>query len=73
MEWEATGQLAGGHDIAYRGVSVIEHDGEKVHAFRRDELMEFDVTLQGDRVAGITLSQAVAGKKSTALKRPSAV
>ena len=48
-------------------------DRVKVHAFRRDELMEFDVTLQGDRVPGITLSQAVAGKKSTALKRPSAV
>ena len=48
-------------------------DKVKVHAFRRDELMEFDVTLQGDRVPGITLSQAIAGKKSTALKRPSAV
>lgn len=34
MEWEATGQLQGGHDIAYRGVSVIEHDGQKVQAFR---------------------------------------
>ncbi|MEN3275776.1 MAG: hypothetical protein V7631_1566 [Massilia sp.] len=48
--------------------------GDKVtlHAFRRDELMAFDVTLQGDRVPGITLSQAVAGKKSAALARPSA-
>ncbi|KQQ93581.1 M61 family metallopeptidase [Massilia sp. Leaf139] len=43
-----------------------------VHAFRRDELMAFDVTLQGDRVPGITLSQAVPGKKSSALPRPSA-
>ena len=43
-----------------------------VHAFRRDELMAFDVTLQGDRVPGVTLSQAVAGKKSSALPRPSA-
>lgn len=34
MEWEATGRLAGGHDLAYRGISVIEHDGAKVHAFR---------------------------------------
>lgn len=34
MEWEATGQLTGGHDIAYRGSSVIEHDGQKVQAFR---------------------------------------
>ncbi|VXB57586.1 M61 family metallopeptidase [Massilia sp. 9I] len=48
-------------------------DKVKVHAFRRDELMEFEVTLQGDRVPGITLSQAVAGKKSTALKRPSSI
>jgi predicted metalloprotease with PDZ domain len=48
--------------------------GDKVtlHAFRRDELMSFEVTLQGDRVPGITLSQAVAGKKSSALARPSA-
>jgi len=43
-----------------------------VHAFRRDELMSFDVTLQGDRVPCISLSQAVAGKKSTAIARPSA-
>ena len=34
MEWEATGQLSDGTDIAYRGVSVIEHDGAHVHAFR---------------------------------------
>ena len=34
--------------------------------------MAFDVTLQGDRVPGITLSQAVPGKKSSALPRPSA-
>jgi predicted metalloprotease with PDZ domain len=49
--------------------------GEKVtvHAFRRDELMTFEVTLQGDRVPGITLSQAVAGKKSVVLPRPSSV
>jgi predicted metalloprotease with PDZ domain len=49
--------------------------GETVtmHAFRRDELMTFEVTLQGDRVPGITLSQAAAGnKKPAALTRPSA-
>lgn len=34
MEWEATGKLADGADIAYRGISVIEHDGQKVQAFR---------------------------------------
>jgi len=48
-------------------------DKVTVHAFRRDELMAFDVTLQGDRVPGITLSPAVAGRKSVAIKRPSAV
>jgi predicted metalloprotease with PDZ domain len=47
-------------------------DRVPVHAFRRDELMAFDVTLQGDRVPGITLSPAVAGRKSALLKRPSA-
>jgi predicted metalloprotease with PDZ domain len=49
--------------------------GDKVvvHAFRRDELMAFDVTLQGDRVPGITLAPAVAGKKSVVLPRPSAL
>jgi predicted metalloprotease with PDZ domain len=49
--------------------------GEKVtvHAFRRDELMAFDLTLQGDRVPGITLAPAVAGKKSVAFPRPSAI
>jgi len=48
-------------------------DRVTVHAFRRDELMAFDVTLQGDRVPGIALAQAVAGRKSAAIKRPSAV
>lgn len=48
-------------------------DRVTVHAFRRDELMTFDVTLQSDRVPGIVLSQAVAGRKSAAIKRPSAV
>ena len=48
-------------------------DRVTVHAFRRDELMAFDVTLQGDRVPGVSLAQAVAGRKSAAVKRPSAV
>ncbi|WP_034357812.1 nuclear transport factor 2 family protein [Deinococcus phoenicis] len=34
MEWEATGQLQDGTDIAYRGASVIEHDGQQVGSFR---------------------------------------
>jgi predicted metalloprotease with PDZ domain len=47
-------------------------DTVTVHAFRRDELMAFDVKLQGDRAPGVTLSPAVAGKQSMALRRPSA-
>jgi predicted metalloprotease with PDZ domain len=46
-------------------------DKVTVHAFRRDELMTFDVTLQGDRVPGIALTPAAAGKKATELLRPS--
>ena len=41
-----------------------------VHAFRRDELMTFDVVLQGDRVPGSTL--AAPDKKVKGLLRPSA-
>jgi predicted metalloprotease with PDZ domain len=45
-------------------------DTVAVHAFRRDELMTFDVILQGDRVPGITL--AAPDKKVKGLLRPSA-
>ena len=34
MEWVASGQLKGGHPTEYRGVSLIEHDGQAVTAFR---------------------------------------
>ncbi|MEO7497623.1 MAG: PDZ domain-containing protein [Massilia sp.] len=44
-------------------------DSVQVHVFRRDELMSFDVTLQGDRVPSITLE--VTGDVK-GLKRPSA-
>ena len=44
----------------------------EVHAFRRDELMRFQVVLQGDRAAGITLEVADEGKKSKGAARPSA-
>jgi predicted metalloprotease with PDZ domain len=44
----------------------------EVYAFRRDELMRFDVTLQGERVPGITLALDPAAKKSTGPLRPSA-
>lgn len=44
----------------------------EVHAFRRDELMTFSLTLQGDRVPGITLALDPAAKKSAGPLRPSA-
>jgi predicted metalloprotease with PDZ domain len=48
-------------------------DSVEVHAFRRDELMTFNVVLQGERVPAITLD-VLAGdnKASPQLKRPSA-
>jgi predicted metalloprotease with PDZ domain len=45
----------------------------EVHAFRRDELMRFDVLLQGDRVPGIKLELDAARKKPGGPLRPSAV
>lgn len=45
-------------------------DTVAVHAFRRDELMKFDVVLQGDRVPTVTL--AAPEKKVKGLVRPSA-
>jgi predicted metalloprotease with PDZ domain len=46
-------------------------DKVTVHAFRRDELMTFEVTLQGDRVPAITL--AAPDKKDKGMVRPSAM
>jgi predicted metalloprotease with PDZ domain len=43
-----------------------------VHAFRRDELMSFDVTLQGDRVPCVQLTVAPGARKGLAVKRASA-
>ncbi len=35
LEWISHGSMAGtGQDFNYRGISVIEHDGEKVKRFR---------------------------------------
>ena len=34
MEWTGKGELKNGQPIEYRGVSIIEHDGQKVSAFR---------------------------------------
>jgi predicted metalloprotease with PDZ domain len=47
-------------------------DTVTVHAFRRDELMTFDVTLQGDRVPCVQISVAPGARKGPAVKRPSA-
>ncbi|SFG22668.1 Predicted metalloprotease, contains C-terminal PDZ domain [Duganella sp. CF458] len=41
----------------------------RVHAFRRDELMTFDVVLQGDRVPGISIAVE---QQKTSLRRPTA-
>jgi ketosteroid isomerase-like protein len=34
LEWVSDGTLASGERVAYRGVSLIEHDGERVERFR---------------------------------------
>ena len=34
MEWTGKGELKNGQPIEYRGVSIIEHDGQQVSAFR---------------------------------------
>ncbi|HEU4853311.1 MAG TPA: M61 family metallopeptidase [Telluria sp.] len=47
-------------------------DAVSVHAFRRDELLAFSVSLQGDRVPRITLTVAD-DKKNATLRRPSAI
>lgn len=48
--------------------------GDKIalHAFRRDELMTFTATLQGDRTPQIVLGLAAPAKKTTSLERASA-
>jgi len=47
-------------------------DTVTVHAFRRDELMTFEVTLQGDRVPGVTIAPLPGTRKTQGLVRPSA-
>jgi predicted metalloprotease with PDZ domain len=47
-------------------------DTVTVHAFRRDELMQFNVTLQGDRVPNVVLAPANGTRRTAALPRPSA-
>ena len=45
----------------------------ELHIFRRDELMSFKATLQGDRVPAINLTLDQAAKKDNKPLRPSAV
>jgi predicted metalloprotease with PDZ domain len=47
-------------------------DSVTVHAFRRDELLSFELTLQGCRLPGITLGAAPGVRKSATVQRPSA-
>jgi predicted metalloprotease with PDZ domain len=47
-------------------------DTVTVHAFRRDELMAFDVTLQGDRVPCVQVVATPGTRKAPVVKRPSA-
>jgi predicted metalloprotease with PDZ domain len=47
-------------------------DTVTVHAFRRDELMAFDVTLQGERVPCIQITVVPGARKGPVVKRPSA-
>jgi hypothetical protein len=42
-----------------------------VHAFRRDELLAFDVVLGGDRTPCVKLAAAEASKGAKKLARPS--
>ncbi|MGB9109913.1 MAG: peptidase M61, partial [Telluria sp.] len=52
----------------YRVGDVVE-----VHAFRRDELMRFDVTLQGCAAPVVTIGVAPAGaRRAATVQRPSA-
>ena len=47
-------------------------DKVTVHAFRRDELMAFDVTLLGDRVPCVQVAVALGTRRVVTVKRPSA-
>jgi predicted metalloprotease with PDZ domain len=47
-------------------------DAVTVHAFRRDELMTFDVTLQGCVAPTVTIGMAPGTRRAAAMQRPSA-
>jgi len=63
-----------GNPSNFDGLLARYRVGESVsvHAFRRDELVTFNVKLQGDRVPAISLALARTDKKSKGLARPSA-
>ncbi len=48
LEWETTGRSADGEEIRYKGVSVFEHDGEKITRF----FAYFDPADLGKQISG---------------------
>ena len=48
LEWETTGRSASGGEIRYQGVSVFEHDGEKITRF----FAYFDPADLGKQITG---------------------
>ena len=67
------GLRIGGAPAALEGLLGRYQVGQtvEVHAFRRDELMTFNVVLQGERVPGISLEVIETGKKARGPARPS--
>ena len=68
------GLRIGGAPAALEGLLARYQVGQtvEVHAFRRDELMTFNVVLRGERVPGISLEVIETGKKAKGPARPSA-
>ena len=48
LEWETTGRSVDGEKIRYKGVSVFEHDGEKITRF----FAYFDPAYLGKQITG---------------------
>ena len=48
LEWETTGRSADGGEVRYQGVSVFEHDGEKITRF----FAYFDPADLGKQITG---------------------
>ncbi|WP_426117200.1 M61 family metallopeptidase [Massilia sp. PWRC2] len=68
------GLRVGGTAASLEGLLARYQVGQsvQVHAFRRDELMAFEVLLQGERIAAISLDVVDGGKKRRGPARPSA-